>query len=333
MRLILLLSIAMTTTAWSAAPGMGPGGLPLSSLPIVARIKVPVGPGWLETGFGSLWVTKIDSRLILRIDPATDRVVARIPVGSHPEVGIGIGLRSVWIPDTKDHTITQIDPGTNQVVRTIPVDIADDTEGSIAVGEGSLWVLTNEGGTDSGTLTRIDAASGRIAANIAVRPHSHAALLAFHSVWVTGTASGTLSRIDPGSNSVIAEIAVHGSPRFLKASADAVWVLCQQDGTVNRVDPTSNRALEAIAVGIPGAGGDLSVDEGFVWVSGAGVPLSQIDPHDDHLIRQFVGGEKNDTMRAGFGAAWILDEPHGQIWKVDMKKLGTLPRRHGPASR
>ncbi len=299
--------------------------LPLAKLPIARRIPVPVGPGWLETGFDSVWLTKIKSRTVFRIDPGTNKVVARIRVGSNPELGIGIGLGFAWVPDTKDRTLTQIDPQTNRVVRVIPVDIPDDTEGSIGVGEGSLWVLTNAGGTDSGTLSRIDPGSGQVVANIPVRPKSHAAAVGFGSVWVTSSGAGSVMRVDPATTAVVAEIPVHAAPRFLATGEGSVWVLSQSDGTLARIDPGSNRVVATIEVGVPGEGGDLSIGEHYVWVAAERVPLTQVDPATNRVLRQFAGGRRDDTMRVGFGAAWIIDENHGQIWRVDLAKLARLP--------
>jgi len=300
---------------------------PVSALPIVERIKVPVGPAWLETGYGSVWVSKIDSGSVLRIEPATNEVVATIKVGSHPELGIGIGLGSVWVADTKDGSLTQIDPKTNKVVRTIPVNIPEETEGSIGVGEGSVWLLTNENGTDSGTLSRLDPVSGKVTANIKVKPKSHAATVAFGSVWVTSSGDGTVERVDPRTNAVSAQIRVHASPRFLAAGADSLWVLCQGDGTLARIDPRTNRVVATVEVGVPGEGGDLSIGEDYVWVSAEGVPLSQIDPRTNKLIRQYVGGSKDDTLRVGFGSAWIVEEMTGQIWRVSLEKLNEMGRK------
>jgi virginiamycin B lyase len=296
----------------------------MAELPIVARIRVPVGPGWLATGFGSVWLSKSESHAVLRIDPATNRLVATIPVGSDPELGIGIGFGAVWIADPKDHSLTQIDPKTNRVVRTLAVDLAGETEGSIGVGEGGIWLLTNRQGADSGTLSRVDPVSGQVTADIPVRPQSHAALVAFHAVWVTCTGAGTVSRIDPRTNAVVAEIPVHSSPRFLAAGAGSVWVLHQGDGTLARIDPATNRVSAVVAVGVPGDGGDLVVAANSVWVGGEGVPLSQIDPRTNRLVRQFVGGEKDDTLRVGFGYAWVVDELNGQIWKISLEQLSRM---------
>ena len=298
---------------------------PITALPIAARISVPVGPAWLETGFGSLWVTKIKSKEVLRIDPGSNQVIATIRVGSKPELGIGIGLGYVWIADTKDKSIKQIDPASNKVVRTIAVNLPKETEGSIGVGEGSLWALTNEGDTDSGTLSRIDPMTGEVIANIRVNAGSHAALVAFGSVWVTSTAGGAVLRVDPRNDAVVAEIPVRRAPRFLAASEDSVWVLNQGDGSLSRIDPQSNQVVASIDVGVPGEGGDISISDGFVWVSAEGVPLSQIDPRTNRLVRQFAGGKREDTLRVGFGSAWIVDEIHGQIWRVELSRLEALP--------
>ena len=268
-----------------------------------------------------MWVSKSESRSVLRIDPSSNRVLATIPVGSDPELGIGIGLGYVWIADPKDHTLTQIDPRSNKIVRAIPVNLADDPEGSVGVGEGSIWLLTNENGNDSGTLARLDAVSGKVTASIKVKPKSHAVMVALGAVWVTSTGTGTVVRIDPRTNAVVAEITVHSLPRFLAAGAGSIWVLTQGDGTLARIDPRSNRVLATIEVGVPGDGGDLSIGEDYVWVSAEGVPLSQIDPKTNKLIRQFVGGRKDDTLRVGFGSAWVVDEDNGEIWRVDLKNL------------
>jgi virginiamycin B lyase len=311
--------------AHAADAALRPGQQPLTALPITARIKVPEGPARLETGFGSLWMANTNGKEVLRIDPDTNQVIATIRVGSKPDLGIGMGLEYVWIADTKEKSIKQIDPRTNQVVHTIAVNLPKESAGSIGVGEGSLWVLTNEGDTDSGTLSRIDPMTGEITANIQVNAGSHAALVAFGSVWVSSTAAGSVLRVDARNNTVTAEIPVHTSPRFLAADEGSVWVVSQKDGSLARIDPLTNKVAATIDVGVPGEGGDLAIGENYVWVAADGVPLSQIDPRTNRLMRQFAGGKRDDTLRVGFGSAWIVDELHGEIWRVDLPRLGGLP--------
>ena len=323
----IVLATALSIGAQGATAEVAAKQLPLASLPITERIKVPIGPGWLETAFGSLWVSKINSKMVLRIDPIANSIVAKIPAGIDPE-SFAIGLGFLWVADVKGHSILKIDPKTNRVVATIPAKLAADPEGSIAIGNGSIWFLSDEGGTDSGTLTRIDADSGRVTNNIHVKPQSHAAISAFDSIWVTSTGEGAVMRIDPRLNKVTAEIRVPPLPRFLVASEDGIWVLCQGDGSLTRIDPSTNQVVANIDLGVPGVGGDLSVGASYVWASAEGIPLSQVDPKTNQLVRQFVGGRKDDTMRIGFGSAWVLSERQGHIWKADLQQLMQLPLRH-----
>lgn len=131
----------------------------------------------LGVGFGSVWLSKSDSHLLLRIDPSTNTVVARIPVGPDPELGIGIDLGCVWIADTKERSLRQIDPATNAVVRSIAVNISAEPEGSIGVGAGSVWLLTDDNGTDSGTLSRVDPALCLLLSTLVRHPEDNSLLL------------------------------------------------------------------------------------------------------------------------------------------------------------
>ena len=88
-------------TGWGVAlPVPDAPRVPLAAVPIDARIKVPAGPGWLGVGFGSVWISKSKSRAVYRIDPSTNKVIARIPVGRDAELGVTTASGSVWIPDT-----------------------------------------------------------------------------------------------------------------------------------------------------------------------------------------------------------------------------------------
>src|ERR1700734_2851488 len=96
-RIAALLAMFAGAPTPAASPAVAGHQLPLEKMPVTERIKVPAGPGWLEVGYGSVWVSKSETREVLRIDPIASRVVAKISVGSDPELGIGVGLGSIWI--------------------------------------------------------------------------------------------------------------------------------------------------------------------------------------------------------------------------------------------
>ena len=106
-----------------------------------ARLReIDVGgrPFSLAEAAGSVWIANFLSGTVERLDPATNRVVARIQVGGEP-YGLAFGGGSVWVGNNGSDSVTRIDTATNQVVATIPVGdrpigIAyDDSDGSVWV--------------------------------------------------------------------------------------------------------------------------------------------------------------------------------------------------------
>ena len=105
---------------------------------VVDTIDVGAGPVELESGFESLWVRN-RLRELIRVDPGTGTVVARIPgFADSPSLGLSFGGGLVWA--STPNSIAGIDPGTNDVVRVIrlPLLIFMDTFWV----DGSLWVTT-----------------------------------------------------------------------------------------------------------------------------------------------------------------------------------------------
>ena len=102
------------------------------------EIDVGGRPFSLAEAAGSVWIANFLSGTVERLDPATNRVVARIQVGGEP-YGLAFGGGSVWVGNNGSDSVTRIDTATNQVVATIPVGdrpigIAyDDSDGSVWV--------------------------------------------------------------------------------------------------------------------------------------------------------------------------------------------------------
>src|SRR5204862_2357729 len=95
------------------------------------------------------------------------------------------------------------------------------------------------------------------------------------------------------------------------------WALNQGDGSVSRVDPKTNQVVATIQAGIPGKGGDISVGEGFVWVTAQNVPLTKIDPATNKVVVQFVG-DGGDALRVGQGAIWLCSFFLEEAWHVSL---------------
>src|SRR5205823_1514296 len=112
-------------------------------------------------------VTPVPARSVAVIDPATNRVVAVIPLAARqlathddPE-GIAVGYGSVWVTDGGQQTVLRIDPRTRRIAQTI--GLGTDVR-TLAVGFSSIWVA----GGDSAAVTRIDPSTNRVAATIPI---------------------------------------------------------------------------------------------------------------------------------------------------------------------
>jgi YVTN family beta-propeller protein len=144
--------------------------------------------GPVAVGAGSVWTANGDASII-RIDPQTAVVRARIDVGNDP-AAIAVGADAVRVADQEDDTVTRIDPVTDAVVGSTPVG---SEPSAIAVGAGAVWVA--DSGVDS--VERIDPRTGAVTATVGVGHRPTGVTVGAGSVWVANSLSGTVSWIDP----------------------------------------------------------------------------------------------------------------------------------------
>ena len=84
---------------------------------VVARYDVPKAD-WITPSADALWVST-EGNEVVRLDPATGAVLARIPVGTNPLASAWVG-GELWVPNIDDGTISVIDPARNAVRTTLP---------------------------------------------------------------------------------------------------------------------------------------------------------------------------------------------------------------------
>ena len=181
-------------------------------------------------GRGAIWATLADPGAgLLRIDPATARVVAAVPVPSvAPAAVSGSG---VWVVCCGGETylgpsqLVRVDPATNRVAARIPLPGLPDAVGA---GPSGVWVRAA-----AGPIWRIDPATNRIAATVTV-PHGlggsqGSVLVGEDAVWVSDPATATVLQVDPVRNRIVARGSIAG--RALAAAADGT-VLATSRGRV-----------------------------------------------------------------------------------------------------
>lgn len=132
----------------------------------------------------AVWAISGANATVLRIDPLTGKVTARIAmVGSQSAesaypIAIATGLGSVWVLNATAATVTRIDPVQAEITTTIPIG-TERVPRRLAVGDGAAWVADADG-----TLTRIDATTN-VPTSIALAASLYDVGVGAGGVWVT----------------------------------------------------------------------------------------------------------------------------------------------------
>src|SRR6266508_4163952 len=227
--------------------------------------------------------------VLVRIDPATDRVVATTSLAPRPWFEAA-GAEAVWVGFPSSNMIQRVDTATNEV--TGQIRLPGDGVTSIAADDQAVWVEVIHDRSDQGlqnlaSLVRIDPRTGDVVATIPLEGlsgYDDEIAIGTGAVWVAGVnltgpseeRGADLLRIDPITNSVSAVLPV--SAFSVKAGSDAVWVTAPADGVndslhqseawvTREIDPTADEI--SAPTPLPGhASGVLAVTADGVWFSG-----------------------------------------------------------------
>jgi streptogramin lyase len=106
--------------------------------------RVPVGvpsPNWFVAGTRDLWIQVAD-HVLVRLDPATRKVRARLSFGGTLGQGAVAGDGTIWVPDKELNVVHRIDPKTAEVVDSFP---AGPGAFFALRAFGSMWVASYAG--------------------------------------------------------------------------------------------------------------------------------------------------------------------------------------------
>lgn len=223
-----------------------------------------------------------------------------------------------------------LDPETGEILERVTLGTAP---GTVAIGEGSVWVLD----ADDKTISQIDLESREIVRTFSASSTPTDIAVGAGAVWV-GNAGGpeqdgllpqSVSRLDPASGLVDATIELPPAPggqvygafaaggRRLAVSPEAVWVI-NPDLTVSRIDPRSNRLVGHIR-GVKAQ--DIAVGEGDVWIVEQSNRVTEIDTGTNAVARRVVvDSELLGPLAVGGGAVWVTDIVNGNLWRISGKK-------------
>lgn len=180
------------------------------------RIAVDDEAVWLGSG-----------KVLIRVDPATGRVVKRADVPVDLD-GVAVGADAVWAVSGSAGTVLRIDRDTGAVRDRIPIatnpNVPSPYPTGVAADADFVWVVNGS----TATVTKIDPELSNIVATFPL-----------------GTGPGSLR---------------------LAAGEGAAWICNELDGTVTRIDAETH-AMTSITVAPRDRPTDVAVAGGLVWVS------------------------------------------------------------------
>src|SRR5215472_3767813 len=213
----------------------------------------------LAAGFASIWVPSCGGHSLVRVDPASGKIQAEIPVDpADSEGGITVGAGSIWMAIDKKGILARIDPQNNKVVAEITIPSGSFVP---AFTEGGVWVTS----TEHNLLTRVDPQSNEIVSSIPVGPQPRFLTVGADSVLTLNQGDGTISRVDARSGKLIATIraGISGTGGEIAFGEGSVWATVFQI-PITRIDPATNSVVQQWV----GAGGDsIRVGHGSVWLT------------------------------------------------------------------
>jgi DNA-binding beta-propeller fold protein YncE len=292
---------------------------PIETTPADLSQTIDVGglPNAVAVGEGGVWVVR-EGRRLIRIDPQTSTIAARIgagdEIGSDRPCGVAVGAGAVWVT-TRSGNVARINPATNRVARLIEVDDAT----CVAVGSGGVWVTS----PDLGLVTRINPATNETVAEIPVGGFPLGIAVGFGSVWVAspgapGESEGVVSRLDRQANAVIATIPLTGAPEYLGTALDAVWVT-SDDGTIQHIDPARDELVEPPGEVSEGGRTTLAAADEVVWaapIGALGIEANavRIDEPTGELVGEPIPvGDSPLGMAFGAGSLWVTNYEIGTV--------------------
>jgi len=297
-------------------PGVKRVQVPFASLKPSATLKIGRTADWVLVTDDAVWVAGTKPFSVQRIDPSTDRIVAKVVLPGEACSGLAFGFSSLWVPVCgKKPALVRVDVHENAVIATLPVP-AVEAEGGIATSADSVWLVTDK----NGTLSRINPLTNNVRQKVSIPPGSYNPIFSDGIVWITGAEKGVLTAVDSSTGSVLDSVPVGPTPRFLTAGGGSIWTLNQGDGSVSRVDEKSRKVIATIQLGIPGTGGDIDYGADSVWLTVFDVPLTRVDATMNRVVKQWIG-KGGDSLRFGFDSLWITDYKKGLLSRIAIQEV------------
>jgi virginiamycin B lyase len=286
----------------------------MSDLKIAAVIPIGKISDWVAITPQGVWVGAKKPNAVKHIDPETNQVTG-VDLPGDPCAGLAADSESLWVPLCgRKPRLAKIDLKTH-ALQTFDVGPAGP-EGSIAVGAGSVWLITDK----QGSLARIDPHTGSILKTIHVPPGSYNPIFGDGRIWVTRAEGSEVTSVDASTGEVLKQFSTGPHPRFGTTGGGAAWSLNQGDGSLSRIDMAGAQPVLTVPLNTPGVGGDITYADGRIWTTMMKTPLTVTDAASAKVLCQWQGAG-GDAIGVGYGTVWITDYKAGTVVRIALADL------------
>lgn len=246
----------------------------------------------LATGGGSVWVGGLGSGDVIRVDPATGKVVARVSVGARV-FNLAAAPGAVWAIDNALSTAVRVDTKTANVTARVPVGFQPY---DIEWGFGSAWVA-NAG---DGTVWRIT--NGKVVKKIKVGAEPNGLTAYRGALWVSDHTLGKVVRIDPATNRITATVKIPGAD-WITGLGDNIYV-SQETNQVSRISVTTLRVTGIAKVARNPLGSTIVGKQLWVPCIDAN-EVDVVDPATMKVVARRSAAGGPIAVLSAFGHTWV----------------------------
>jgi streptogramin lyase len=303
----LLLPVAGLVLLVSAAHAQLPFPEPPKLAAVVETGRAPCG---LAAFGGELWVGVYETGTVLRLD-RSGRVQRRHRVGRFA-CQVAVDERAAWVTRDNADEVVRIDPGSGALTR---IRVASPY--GVALAADSAWVTSFE----TGTVTRIDARTGREARTWDVGGNPTGVTACGGKVWVGHGRSATwLTAIDPRTGRASRVDVGVRTPRWPRCIDGELWVTTED--ALLRVSPRTGALRAQIPLGPTLAEAGLaSSTRGAlraIWVTDKERSLvHRIDPRSGRVVDSFPAGPGALAQARFAGSVWISSFAGSDVRRYD----------------
>jgi streptogramin lyase len=186
-------------------------------------------------------------------------------------------------------------------------------------------------------VAAVDAASGRIVAELPVGAGPGPVVAHAGVVYVGNRNDASLSRVDTRKREVLGTRALGHTPTGLAWGAGSLWLADGPAGTLSRLLPGSGLVARTTAVAGSSTTGSVAVGHGAVWGAFGDATLAALDARSLRLLGHGFAGRGAAALAFGAGTVWVVSAGDRTLYRFDPSSfvegaIHTLRVGRGPSA-